>query len=162
MAWRGGATVFRSRPPNKMLWQHTHLVQDLNIDIVFIDIGSNDLSNRASDRLTPLQLAQKIESLAVECLNLGARQIMISEILPRRGLALYNERVAETNRQLNILFQNNPRIYFWQHNHNNFATRFLSDYIHRDGIHVHQVLGMARYFSSVRGSVIFAENRIRN
>ena len=95
-----------------MLWQHTHLVQDLNIDIVFIDVGSNDLSNRAYDHLTPLQLAHKIESLAVECLNLGARQIMISEILPRRGLTLYNEHVSETNRQHNILFQNNPRIYF--------------------------------------------------
>ena len=156
----GGATVLRPRP-SKMIWQDIHFIRELDVDIVFVDIGSNDLSNRKCDWLTPKKLAQSIVDFAKECLNQGAKQIMISEILPRQNLVRYNERVVETNDELQILIQGNPKIYLWRHRQNNFSSRFLTEYVHEDGVHVDYVRGMARYFSSVRGSVIVAENRLR-
>ena len=117
----GGATVLRPRPPHKMIWSDVHFIRDLEIDIVFIDVGSNDLSNRVPDWLTPHKLANSIKNLADECLNLGAKQVIVGELLPRRFLSTYNLRVSETNQQLELLLQNNPRIYVWLHRNNNFS-----------------------------------------
>ena len=160
--WHGtrGATVLCPRPPHKMLWQDMHLIRELEVDIVFLDVGSNDLSNKAHDWLTHSKLADCILRLSKECLNFGAKQVLISEILPRRNLQTFNTRVEETNKEIKLLVQEDPYLYFWQHNHNNFSSHFLSDYVHRDGIHVDPVRGMTRYFSSVRGSIIFAENHL--
>ena len=67
--WHGtrGATVLRPRPPHKMLWQDTHLIRDLEVDIVFLDVGSNDLSNKEHDWLTHSKLADCILRLSKEC-----------------------------------------------------------------------------------------------
>ena len=156
---KGGATVLRHRP-GKMLWDKTQLISDLNSDIVFLDIGSNDFSYRKNDWLTPQKLAECIVNFAYECIRLGARQVIISEILPRRNTPYYNERVVQVNDILSNLLRDHGEIYFWQHRHNNFSTRFLDEYVHGDGIHIDEIRGMARYFSSVRGAVIFLENRL--
>ena len=116
----GGATVLRPRPPHKMIWSDVHFIRDLEIDIVFIAVGSNDLSNRFRDWLTPQKLSSSILSFEEECLNLGVKQVLVEEILPRRHLPTYNTRVSQTNLNLKLSLQDDPRIYFWQDRNNIF------------------------------------------
>ena len=114
-------------------------------------LSGNDLSNRVHDWLTYTKPADRILKLSKECLNFGAKQVLISEFLPRQILQLFNSRAEDTNEEIKLLVQGDPRLYYWQHNHNNFSSRFLSDYVHHDGIHVDPIHRMARYFSSCRG-----------
>lgn len=46
---------------------------------------------------------------------------------------------------------------FWSHIRNDFNRRFLSDYVANDGIYVHDK-GLPRNYSSVRGSILEADN----
>ena len=112
VAGDGRCYCFTPRPPHKMIWSDVHFIRDLEIDIVFIAVGSNDLSNRFRDWLTPQKLSSSILHFAEECLNLGVKQVLVKEILPRRHLPTYNTRVSQTNLNLKLSLQDDPRIYF--------------------------------------------------
>jgi len=154
----GGATITAPTSP-KSLWGVVDMIKDLNIDVVFLDIGSNDL---CCSILTPTLLASTIVQFSEHCIALGARQVVLSEILPRQHQPLFNQRVEQTNSLLSAhcVKPTTNNLYFWRHRRNRFSQRFLLDYISPDGIHVDYRKGMARYYSSVRGAVMYGEHRV--
>ena len=56
--------------------------------------------------------------------------------------------------------QQSPNFIFWAHSRNNFNKRFADSFVADDGVHVHPVRGMPRYFMSVRSALLFAERRL--
>ena len=81
-------------------------------------LAGNDLSYRVHDWLTHTKPADRILKLSKECLNFGAKQVLISEFLTKRILQLFNSRAEDTNEEIKLLVQGDLTLYFWQHNHN--------------------------------------------
>ena len=153
--WHGISGASICNPGHsKSLWAESSVIAELEADIVFLDIGSNDL---CCPQTTPEQLSAQILTFAAHLHQRGCSIVIVGEILPRTGAVHFNSKVDLTNELL--ASQCNPAngSYFWRHSRNNYNKRFLSDYISSDGIHVDPDRGMSRYFSSVRGAVIFAE-----
>ena len=75
-------------------------------------LAGNDLSYRVHDWLTHTKPADRILKLSKECLNFGAKQVLISEFLPRRILQLFNSRAEDTNEEIKLLVQGEPTLYF--------------------------------------------------
>lgn len=149
----GGATV--SNPHHhKSLWSEIHLVSDLNVKVTVLDIGSNDLCNHDASAVS---VASHIVSLAEAILLKGCDMVVIFEILQRQSQPAFNAKVQETNQILSDKCSNHQNLIFWSHSRNNFNIRFLRDYVDKDGIHVDYVRGMPRYYTSVRGACLLAE-----
>jgi len=156
--WHGisGATITK---PNhaKSLWGELCVVSQLEAHIVFVDVGSNDLCTLS---VTPQDLTRQLLSFAQDILAAGCRVVVIGEILHRFDNEVFNRKASEANTMLLEQCELLPGTYFWRHSRNNFNQRFLSDFAAPDGIHVDSGRGMRRYFSSVRGAIIFAERFI--
>lgn len=58
------------------------LVSELQANVVFLDIGSNDLCN---PNLLPDDLTSQIISYAARLLHGGCKYVIVGEILPRAG-----------------------------------------------------------------------------
>ena len=142
---------------NRSLIGEASLVRDLSASIVVIDIGSNDL---CLPGVEPDSLVRSIFSLVDLCFAHGARFVVVAEVLPRRGRPVFNDKVAASNRLLAEACTGSPCTYFWRHRKNNFNTRFLTDFVSRDGVHVDNLRGMPKYFMSMRGAILFAERRL--
>lgn len=154
----GGATV--SKPHHsKSIWDTTHFITDLAIDITLIEIGSNDLCDSTLD---PVTVSGYIIAYAESVLRKGCKVVVLSEILPRLAAYCYNDRVAFTNTVLKEYCASSSSVIFWSHSRQNFNRRFLADFVSADGVHIDPVRGMARYYSSVRGAILYAENRAQS
>lgn len=152
----GGATI--ANPLHrKSLWSDISLISDLQIDVTFIDIGSNDLCNY---HIASETVAHQIITFAEAVLSKGCKVVVISEILPRSTPQGYNQRVETTNRQLSQACNSHPRLIFWSHSRNNFNKRFLSDFVGEDGVHIDTVRGLPRYYTSMRGALLLAERML--
>lgn len=149
----GGATI--TDPYHaKSLWSDITLIKDLNIDAVFLDIGSNDLCN---SQIPPRRVADKIFTFACRILLDGCKYVIIGEILSRNSNSGFSQRAMATNSLLQQYCAHHDHIKMWNHSRNNFNVRFLQDYVAADGVHVDNDRGMARYYSSIRGAVLQAE-----
>ena len=158
--WHGlGGGVITPLEAHKSLWPDRHLIHDLESDILVLQVGSNDLS-RSSIQATDLQAS--LSSFIVQCFQDGVKFVVFCEILERRNCPNYNVEVQVANEAIELAFHDNPRVHFWKHSRNNFNTRFTSDYVADDGVHVDTQRGMPRYYTSIRGAVILAENVVRN
>ena len=120
-----------------------------------MDIGSNDLCDHS---VTPAVLSETIFSFAQGLIEGGCKIVILSEILPRQGAAFFNHCAVTTNALLESRCTETHNVKFWRHSRNNFKKRFLSDLIAADCIHVDPDRGMRRYYSSVRGAVLYAEH----
>lgn len=69
----------------------------------------------------------------------------------------FNEKADAVNHRLAEICTQNTRLMFWLHSTNNFNVKFISEYVARDGIHVNNMMGMPRYYRSVRGACLHAE-----
>ena len=147
----GGNILFPHHP--KCLWSEAHLVSDLDANIVFLDIGSNDLCDSS---ILPEDLVQQLLDFGHYLISLGCTRVIFSEILHRRYSDTYNWKVDCTNNMLFSESKQVPNFIFWAHSRNNYNKRFLTDYVAPDGIHIDTVRGMPRYYSSVRGAIIYA------
>lgn len=157
--WHGisGGKIFSKSHP-KSLWTDAYLIKDLDIDIVLLDIGGNDLS---SGTVEPTALVDIMMDFARQLLQNGAKVILFSEITHRSQGERYNNRVDSTNQLLKAACSNCINIKFWSHSRNNYNKRFLRDYVASDGVHVSH-RGMPRYYISVRGAIILGRNVLRN
>ena len=87
-----------------------NLISDLNIDVTFIDIGSNDLCNY---HIAPETVAYQIIAFSEDVLSKDCKAISLSEILPRTFPPDNNDRVEKANKK-------NQQMIFWAHSRNNF------------------------------------------
>ena len=146
----GGATI----TGRKSLWDDVSLVSDLDIDAVFIDIGTNDLCNF---RISPKDLADRMISFAEHLISHGCKIVVFSEILHRRDSNHFNNKVDSTNTLLKTRCLSHPKLRFWSHSRNRYNRRFTQEYVAPDGVHVDAERGMPRYYASVWGACLQAE-----
>ena len=150
----GGASIQPHHP--KSLQRDINLIADLQISIVYVDIGSNDLCDAA---IQPEQFVEQISTFASQLLDLGCNIVILSEILPRQNNDHYNSKVSTVNALLEGKCSYSQKIVFWRHSRNNYNKRYLTHYVARDGVHVGET-GLPRFYSSVRGAVLFAEKKL--
>lgn len=155
----GGATIC-SETHHKSLWQDASIVRDLNIDVVILDIGSNDLDCFGIRLYSPITVANRIIDFAYKILNDSCSQVVISEILPRSNPPDFRELAASCNAVLADRCLRHPNLSFWTHSYRYFNDRFLANYVADDGIHVHLDKGMSKYFRSIRGACLHAGKRL--
>ena len=75
-------------------------------DTVIINAGSNDLAN---DRfISPKVVSERVAALAKKCTDYGVNKVMISPIIPRKGI---EARRKEKNRLLKIICEESKYIY---------------------------------------------------
>lgn len=128
-------------------------------DVIFLQIGSNDISNR-SVKVENVLLA--VEMLHEILLLQGVQYIMFGllfhrqRVVPRRGLTLkeYNERVDNFNIGIYaITLKFVPYVIQWIHRGLQFPNcQILDD----DGVHLSYGEGYSRFLSSLRGALLFA------
>lgn len=157
--WHGtGGTTIVDPSHRKSLWSDISLISDLQVDVTFVDIGSNDLCNNL---LSSETVAHQIISFAEAVLSKGCKVVVISEILTCKFPQGYNQRVDTANTILCQTCYSNLQMFFWSHSSNNFNKRFLSDFVGEDGVHIDSVRGLPRYYTSVRGSLLMAERMLQ-
>ena len=138
--------------------------------VVILDIGSNDLM---SVNRSPEGLAVDLVQLAVRLLNLGAKRVVMTKIIPRLGGAAVDQ-FSPVAQYLPISFSE-QRFFLLMNRFN----RTLDDFVgvdgrlevitHRgfrgrlwdvlaDGLH-YNIRGMRRYFNSMRRQVVLQCNK---
>ena len=124
-------------------------------DLVFLDIGSNDLSDVNSN---PRNIAKNIFDLACTMVD-SSRAVVILEIIWRMSAdPNYNCRVQTCNATLRQYTLNAPHIYFWKHRVglNSPTTRTPSD-----GVHLSNHTGYPKYARSIRDCIQFFRLRLQ-
>ena len=136
-------------------------VRNAHADIVFLDIGSNDLCDPG---VSPAGLAADILKIARYVLvGCEAKIVVISALLRRirtpKKVPDYNTRVTETNSLLKEMVVSEERVMFCYHSRFDNPGADLYD---DDGIHVSYGEGYKRYIRSVRGAVLRARKHGRH
>ncbi|KAH3769375.1 hypothetical protein DPMN_170642 [Dreissena polymorpha] len=145
-------------PTNKLksLLQAKYLVSELNIDVTFVEAGSNDLCDLS---LSVEGIVQALFDLAATILNSGSKLVIIAEIMQRRNDNMFNMRARQANALISAYCRASCQFIFWAHG--TILTCALQNILLlMIGVHFHPTQGMPRYFMSVRSSLLFAERRL--
>ena len=143
---QGGAAVRGRKPIIRLI---NRVLRIPNLHIVYINVGSNDLCDRAQ---SPEGLARDLQRLANFILaSSEAVQVIIGQIHPRLNMPDrdYNRRVEHTNACLAYNLRHSSRIHF-------AALRGLRQPepdSYCDGIHFN-AKGNRKLFRGIRGAVI--------
>ena len=146
----GGRTVKKLRKFD------LHVVRRFKPDVIFLQIGSNDLCDMTLPGIpvTPKLVANSITKL-VHTLHLqyGVSHIVVGQcikrkVLPRR-MSDYNNRVCNLNTALCRLLSDVPYSSYWRHI--GFWKPGTNIYI--DGIH-YNLLGQKLLYRSIRGGIL--------
>ncbi|CAC5390231.1 unnamed protein product [Mytilus coruscus] len=132
-------------------------------DVVFIQIGSNDIGS-SENSVVNIEFA--IQHFIEVLFSMNIPLVMVgllfnrNKVLAKRGLTVsqYNDRVIDLNCKLQHLqhFFNN-RMLFWVHRGLQFPTHDILD---KHGVHLNTE-GNRRLRLSIRGALIYAEkNRV--
>ena len=149
---RGGMTVPKLR-------QKIDEIVSRRPYVLFIEIGTNDVSGR-----DPLRLADEVFELARSLVARGVRRVVISQMFFRnlnigrrdvRVAADFNERVVAYNSRMRELTRSTNNVELWRHR----GMWAIWENIIVDGVHFSGE-GNRRYFSSVRGALVAAMNRL--
>ena len=83
--------------------------------------------------------------------------VIVTEIFPRTHCSVqdYNDKVYHANCLLKTAALSQPQCVFWEHSGRNLSSRFLTEFVHNDGVHMNDA-GLRHYMRSVCGSVLFA------
>ena len=145
------------------VYQYLIDIKIVQPEVIFLQIGSNDISNR-SEKVENVLLA--VEMLLEILLLQGVQYIMfgllfhIQRVVPRRGLTLkeYNQRVDNFNIGIYaITLKLAPYVIQWIHRGLQFPNcQILDD----DGVHLRYGEGYSRFLSSLRGALLFAESHL--
>jgi len=148
---QGGATL--EGPKSILFHHHIHSIPQ-GTHVVFISMGTNDLSMGAQ----PMAVAAQLYFHALRCLNhFGARLVMIEQIFPR-DTSLYpgfSALATETNAALAQIIHmgSNPSVILFKHN---FDPSVQPHLLARDGVHL-SPRGMRRYARNIRGALLEAQ-----
>lgn len=134
------------------------MVRSLGPKVVFIDIGSNDLSGGAD----PAALAHSVFNFAKHLTtHQGVSVVIVSQVFFRNAKqcryptpADFNDRVTVYNMTLAGLSKEHQQILFWKHKGiwYNWPSYLV------DGVHFTQE-GLRKYYNSVRGALVAGVKR---
>ena len=149
---RGGLTLRKLMPL-------TDEVLSRQPDVVFLEIGCNEV-----DRVAPFVLAHQVFQYAKMLVTRDVRRVIVSQIFFRVSarsrhhvVSEFNDRVTQYNQRMRQLTTASTAVDFWRHRGGMWASwrQLLCDGIHYTDD------GHRRYYSSVRGALIAASNRLR-
>ena len=143
-----GATV------EKMINLHLHRIVDNKPNIVYLEVGTNDLCDPS---MMAKQVADRIKELCVMIHNLGAKRVVVGEVTFRVGRGIpgktpdFNYKVLSLNKRLQVLLDHNTdsSYFFWRHKY--LWNSQLN--LYRDGVHYNKD-GNRRLFRSIRGALL--------
>ena len=146
----GGLTI------EKALNYHLNIIHVLQPQVIFIELGSNDLCHTQE---TPWSCYLRMVNLVNFLINIGIPEIYIGQVVPRQGVGIplsvrnYNDKVMQFNQLLNHTYGlggNNGSARYWRHRGlwcSSCGT------ISRDGIHLNK-RGQERLYRSIRGATL--------
>ena len=97
-------------------------------DIIDINVGGNDINYKNTGNINVNELADNIISLAMICRDSGVPDVVISELLPKKSIAV-TAIIRKANDRMRELCNNN-KFHFISHQH---ITR---DFLYQDGVHL--------------------------
>lgn len=145
-------------------WKVTDVWREIDVlcvkspEIVFLQIGGNDLSTRDA-----LLVADDIFALAQHIqLASGARQVYIGKLFYRSTsrylhadhVSNYNSKVRQVNQYLRVMCHESNNVIFWRHKGLELLNTDLLD---RDGTHLNS-RGQKKFYKSIRGAIIFSRH----
>ena len=90
-------TIFRSFPgANTKSLQHyiEPTLTEEDADIAIIHVGTNDIAPRPNTHvMNDVEITEEIMKIALKCKNLGAKNIIVSSIIPRKDLEIDKRRI---------------------------------------------------------------------
>ena len=150
------------------------VVLDLNPDMVFIEIGTNDL---CGSRVLPLDFVNFAFDFMSALYREGIKYIFFGQILPRVSpvpsllhsssgqkwfyhldFNMLRHKFIRTNAQLQARLMGRCPFTYWRHRG---LWNSTSHHLSGDGIHLNKD-GMARYVRSLRGAVLLALQQFHN
>lgn len=147
---RRGLTVPRA-------YDHFHWVRELQPDLVFLQIGENDLDNERESRQTaPHVLAGEIVELAGEVARISGGKVICGQLLPRvkPRSPSFNTDIHETNERLKDILGCDREARMWYRPHHGFWKEKSPTGLHaEDGVHLN-VVGQKKLYYSVRSAVL--------
>ena len=88
----------------------------------------------------------------------GVHKTVVLQLLPRNAhYSTFNDKVSAVNDQLREESTIRDSLYLWEHSRQNFNSRFLHEFVDSDGVHMNST-GLVKFYTSVRGAVLWAEN----
>ena len=147
---RGGLKV-------QQLYPLTHDIVNASRDIIFIDIGGNDISSA-----DPVEVGDRV--LAYEnylTIMADVRKVVISQMYfrdPSKTVVCqeFNYKVFLYNKYMHAVTKSFDNIDFWSHCG---VWSGWQQYLLKDGVHFNQE-GNRKYYNSVRGAVIAVANKL--
>ena len=150
----GGAISHNNK--NKKFANLLSTVSELEPDILFIQIGSNDLSRHHVDFD---RLISSIISFCNYALNLGTTTCVIGTQWDRSNVDDFTEKKAIFNAKLKSRCKVLKNIFFKDHQKLKNPRHGISRYLEKDGVHLNNK-GNKVLYRSLRGSIIFTGNKI--
>ena len=129
-------------------------VERFKPDVVFLQIGTNDLTHRGS---SPASVGSAIEDLV--CLlhhEYGVRLVCVGQTVKRRPVGTFNTNVQILAQYLQGVLEPLPFAIYWTHR--GFWQAPCS-YLSYDGVHLNKQ-GQHKLYRSVRGAVMHCLKRL--
>ena len=153
---------------NLRSWLPTSFGEE-KIGLIYIEMGSNDLSDGVDPKVLAKHLAAFADYL---CLSQGVKAVYLGQCLGRfkykgntqRGLShehlhRFNRNVIKFNKELELRYKSleSCNVRYWQHR-GGFWGPACRRLFNKDGIHIGEDIGMKRYIESIRHAVLHANN----
>ena len=148
MAW-GGRTI------DKVRRFDLTKVERSKPDVVFLQIGTNDLTRRPS---SPASVGSAIEDLVCSLHHeYGVRLVCVGQTVKRHPVGTFNANVQILTQYLQGVLEPLPFAIYWTHQG---FWRASSSYLSYDGVHLHKE-GQHNLNRSVRGAVMHCLKRLK-
>ena len=138
----------------KLINSHLHAIVQSRPDIVYLEIGTNDL---ADPNKSAREVGDGIKEVCTMLRNLGVKRVVVGEVTFRVGRGIpyrtpdFNYKVLTLNRYLQVRLDeySNVGMAFWRHKY--LWQSALQLYV--DGVHYTKD-GNKRLFRSIRGALL--------
>ena len=152
--YKGGMTAESAR------YEYLHRIVDLKPDIVYLELGSNDICRRR-----PEQVGSALLDLTYDLQNLGVKYVVVGQTIFREGRGIpagkpdYNRDVAILNNYTCAVLDpaSSDDTKYWKHR-GLWESKLRT--LGRDGVHPNN-LGLQRLYRSVRGAIMHAVGKVK-
>ena len=150
--WRGvgGRTVVKLKEFDLAI------VSEFKPDIIFLQVGTNDLAQRNMSPVTVGSAIEEFVTLLHE--KHGVRFICVGQTIKRASPDSFNARVALLARYLKTVLEPLPYALYWTHRG---FWRSRRPFLSYDGVHLNRE-GQHKLYKSIRGAVLQAIRQLNH
>ena len=125
-------------------------------DIVYLEIGTNDLTQRGMSALTVGSAIEDLVRLLHD--NYGVSLVCVGQTIKRSPVGNFNCNVKLLAQYLKTVLEPLPFAVYWTHRG---FWRPSSSYLSYDGVHLNRE-GQHKLYKSIRGALIHCLNRLKS